>query len=322
MYFKNKKQFKKIYYNKELDKPFLYYDFNVLDRILELGELIQKFYQFGMFFHRLIIKIENHQDYKPSKRDYDYETGFISGTLTPVNNFLTEIEIKEVKKIIRDINRLDLLGELVRLSDFFRENRNILNIKENLKIFEHENEFDIYIETLRSLEREFLEVWDGCRQHFDKINDKITIPEPNEANKYYFEDLLEIKDIFALGYYRTALLVLGRTTEEILKEIGNLSIELIAKYPDWEDGNKHPLEDRTNILFKNQNLKMFDDDAMYRNILSIIKYRHKGGHPLKRVEEFNEIIKDVSHILNIGITVINKLCIKLKEERDKKHEKY
>lgn len=310
MYFKDKKDFKKCIC--ERGKSFIYYDFNQIQKILETGEYIQKCYSIHEFFMILKIKIESHPNYKPDKMGYDFETGFTHSEPKPINQFLSDEESKRIKKIVtKDLPAL--LDELPCLHHFFKDNRNINNIRENLKIFKEYPDL-VYLTSIESIERNCLELWDSFRAYLDRINNEIKIPEPNEFNVDYFGDILEARDIFCMGHYRTALLVIGRTIETLLLELGFQSQELINKYQDWSDRVKFPFENRLNILFKSD-IKMIDDETMYREILTLIRYRHEGGHPLSSVSEIERIRSNSIHQINIGIKIINDLSYILERKR-------
>ncbi|MFD1527596.1 MULTISPECIES: hypothetical protein [Halobacteriales] len=103
-----------------------------------------------------------------------------------------------------------------------------------------------------------------------------------DTPKEYKSTIREAADLYCLGYYSTALLVLGRAVEKCLLQLGrDRKVKSIRAYNDeidWEDARFH---------FRNKALNRIDmpekhgkvlSDRQYHQIAILIKYRNNVAH--------------------------------------------
>lgn len=98
----------------------------------------------------------------------------------------------------------------------------------------------------------------------------------------YEDEIREAKDLFCLGYYATALIVLGRSVEKALLELGRTrdvrSVKAYDEIDDWEE---------TKYYHKNEALRQVDmpgkhgkviSERQYHQISILINYRNNVAH--------------------------------------------
>jgi uncharacterized protein YutE (UPF0331/DUF86 family) len=105
---------------------------------------------------------------------------------------------------------------------------------------------------------------------------------PSSAPTRFKEDVYEARDLYCLGYYSTALLVLGRAVEKGLLELGEerkvKSIETNWGERSWQEAN---FRGRNNAL-KHVNMPETDGKVIsqkqYHEISILIDYRNNVAH--------------------------------------------
>jgi hypothetical protein len=123
------------------------------------------------------------------------------------------------------------------------------------------------------------EFYRRLNNHIEQMDWDLLSDSPPDA---YEDEIREAKDLFCLGYYSTALIVLGRAVEKALLELGKTreveSVYDFNKQIDWED---------TKYYQKNEALRQVDmpgeqgkvlSKRQYHQISILIDYRNNVAH--------------------------------------------
>lgn len=253
-----------------LETPWAYANCNIFERIFQLNEE----------FDRLVHCLEELEDIRTACRDKGTEA--ISTSWDISKHILRLMESAEVFEYN--------FQELARSSWFGGFTQDVAHaywrIEEGRFNDAHKDE-DVLRKLLGEVDDILSNTSDSNNQGvslrlYDFFRFYASDLHPDHSLESYESDIYEVRDLYCMGYYSTALLVMGRAVEKSLLELGNVrQVESIRAY-----GQTHSWEN-AKFYFRNNALHEVDlpgrhgkviTQKEYHVIAILIDYRNNVAH--------------------------------------------
>ncbi len=116
---------------------------------------------------------------------------------------------------------------------------------------------------------------------------------PQDVPEQHRVDVYEARDLYCLGYYSTALMVLGRAVEKALLELGQVrKVRTVEAYgtTDWEDARFYNRNEALHHINMPERHGKVLSDREYHQIAILIDYRNNVAH-----SEYDQVGREEAH---------------------------
>jgi len=215
-------------------------------------------------------------------------------------------QVEEYNRIVRPINTGFLLKRIgFKYKDFGKLFPNNFTSKDYKKFSPHLEQLFASI-----LKKEFDSLINGTERYTEVIHDAINNFALKSFEKRYRKHLVEMADVYILGYKSTALLILGKIFEDVvtrylvlLRRQKKIQVNL-NKIQDMRFENKLG-------LLKSEN-KISEKDWL---IISKLRFdRNQGAHPINQLEK-KELEKEAESTIRLSLLILKKYLIKIRINR-------
>lgn len=132
--------------------------------------------------------------------------------------------------------------------------------------------------------------------------------EPSNVPENYQADVYEARDLFCLGYYSTALLVLGRAVEKALLELGHKrKIETLQEFgseTSWDNARFYSRKEALKEIQKPGSSDKMISQRQYHEISVLVDYRNNVAHSEYENLEKEEALRQI----NNAYSLLNEIC--------------
>lgn len=267
---------------------------------------IESAYGIGDSFHfikNLKLKLEN----------ILHEMEIRSGRLKNIGEIAIDNEVEKIFSIFLQIN-----DEFKRIKEFDEGfwNESTYAKQYQIKIDEILQNDSINLNMQLKSYQNILELINNINtEYIDKLNGYrkiVEYPNVSEMNGFIQDDIILIINLISMGYYRTALFVVGRTIETIYRKIGEKRKIKKVKVEDnndtipWKKVNFNGMNKVLHNIPQRKSGSPVLKKIIVTQVSPIIMYRNLGAHPIE-AEELKKIEDNIIQYINIGLNLIKEL---------------
>ena len=235
-----------------------------------------------------------------------------SGRLKNIGEIAIDNEVEKIFSILLQIN--DEFKRIKEDEGFWNEStyakqyqikidkilqNDSINLNMQLKSYQN------ILELINNINSEYIDKLNGYR----KI---VECPNVSEMNGFIQDDIILIINLISMGYYRTALFVVGRAIETIYRKIGEkrkikkVKVNDINDTIPWKKVNFNGMNKVLYIIPQRKSGSPVLRKIIVTQVSPIIMYRNLGAHPIE-AEELKKIEDNIIHHINIGLNLIKEL---------------
>lgn len=127
--------------------------------------------------------------------------------------------------------------------------------------------------------------------------------QPNQVPDDFRLDVYEARDQFCLGYYSTALFVLGRAVEKALLQLGQErkieTIKAFGREVDWKDARFYSRKEAMKNIQKPNSTEKLISQRQYHEISVLVNYRNNVAHSEHEDIERDEALRQINNAFSL-----------------------